>query len=255
MEDPGQQQERSPWEFRFRSSVAFIIYFAGFSLGFAFDRALGGHGIPTYVLLGRHWGEAGIRTTASIAAVLALAGFLIRWWGSSYHQAGVVYSGRIETDSLTASGPYRYVRNPLYLGNLLQGVAIGSLGPPAATAIILIGLTVLLYRLILLEERSLRATQGAAYVRYCAAVPRLFPRLTPAPLAQTGERPNVLAGLVTELGTLGFAIWIGYLPLVNPDERSETFLVLFYAAIVMWIVGGALNRRMTGAARNRKERS
>ncbi|HXW51754.1 MAG TPA: hypothetical protein VEJ41_07155, partial [Candidatus Acidoferrales bacterium] len=121
--------DRSPWEFRLRSSIAFIIYFTGFYVGYFIDHALGGKGIPTFVLLGRHLGHAGIQIVAEIAAVLGIAGFLIRWWGSSYHQAGVVFSGQIETQTLTASGPYRFVRNPLYLGNMLQGIGISSLGP------------------------------------------------------------------------------------------------------------------------------
>jgi protein-S-isoprenylcysteine O-methyltransferase Ste14 len=244
--------DSSPVEFRYRSSIAFIIYFAGFSAGFAIDHALGGHGVATYVLIGRIWGDAGVRVTAAVAGVLAVAGFFIRWWGSSYHKVGVVFSDRIETQALTADGPYRYVRNPLYLGNLLQGLAISALGPPAATLIILAGLTALLYRLIGLEEAGLRASFKERYERYCASVPRLIPRIVPASLAQTGQRPNILYGFWTELGSLGFAIWIGYLAFVNPDERSKTFIQLFYLAIVMWIVSGILNRRMSGAAQARK---
>lgn len=243
--------DRSPLEFRLRSPITFIIYFVGFSVGYAIDRALGGHGVPTYVLVGRMWGEGGIHAMAVIIGVLGVCGFLMRWWGSSYHQAGVVFSGRIETDALTADGPYRYVRNPLYLGNLLQGVAISSLGPPAVTLIILVALTAFLYRLILLEEAGLCATQGQAYERYCASVPRLIPRLTPVPLALTGQRPNLLYGLVTELGSLGFAIWLSYLALVNPDERSRTFIQLFYIAIGMFVIGGVVNRRMSRAAPDR----
>lgn len=242
----------SPWEFRFRALISFIIYFVGFSVGWAIEGVLGGAGVPTYVLIGRSWGDAGIHVTAAIIAAFAIAGFLMRWWGSSYHQAGVVFGRRIETGILTASGPYRYVRNPLYLGSLLQAVGISALGPPPATAIILIAFITFIYRLIFLEEGPLRATQGDAYARYCAQVPRLIPRLRPGMLPETSQRPNVLYGFVTELGSFGFAVWLSYLGIVNPDERSWTFIALFYAAIALFIVGGALNRRMSAAASARR---
>ncbi|GEM_PF-611929 len=242
----------SPWEFRFRAFVSFIIYFVGFSAGWAIDGMLGGAGVPTYVLLGRRWGGAGIHAIAAIIAAFAVAGFLMRWWGSSYHQAGVVFGRRIETGTLTASGPYRYVRNPLYLGSMLQAVGISALGPPPATALILIAFTAFIYRLIFLEERQLRATQGDAYARYCAQVPRLVPRLRPGMLLETGQRPNTLYGFVTELGSFGFAVWLSYLGFVNPDERSRTFIALFYVAIALFIVGGVLNRRMSAAASARR---
>jgi len=240
--------QSSPWEFRTRGWIGFAIYFLGFFAGYAIDQAMGGKGIPTYVLLGRHWGDAGIRIAAGVAAAFAIAGFLIRWWGSSYHQAGIVFSSRIETSILTAAGPYRYVRNPLYLGNLLQAIGISMVGPPAATMIILVLMTAFLNRLIFLEEGHLRAAHGEAYARYCAAVPRLVPRLTPASLPASGQRPNVVMGFLTELGFVGFAVWMTYLPVVNPHGVTTTFVVLFYVAIFLFVTSAIVNRRM-GRAR------
>jgi protein-S-isoprenylcysteine O-methyltransferase Ste14 len=246
-------QSSSPWEFRARGTIAFVIYFVGFSAGYVIDHALGGHGTPTYVLVGLHWGDAGVRTAAALVGLITAAGFLIRWWGSSFHQAGVVFSGRIQTESLTASGPYRYVRNPLYLGNLLQSIGISSIGPPAATVIIFILLAAFVYRLIFLEEATLRSAFGEAYARYCEAVPRLIPRLWPANLPQTEQRPHILQGFITELGTFGFAVWIGYLAVVNPPGPTRAFDILLYVAILLFIIGGTLNRRMSKATQARKE--
>ncbi len=235
----------SPWEFRVRAWIAFAIFFVGFFVGYYIDHVVGGKGIPTYVLIGRHWGDAGIRAAAAVAGALTLAGFLIRWWASSYHRVGVVFSGQIVTDNLTAAGPYRYVRNPLYLGNLLQGVGISMIGPPATTVIVVVLLTAFLYRLIFLEEDQLRRAQGEAYAGYCAVVPRLIPRLTPAPLAASEERPNIMFGLTTELGSFGFAVWMGYLAIANPHGPTTVFMLLFYCAIALFIVGGVVNRRFS----------
>jgi protein-S-isoprenylcysteine O-methyltransferase Ste14 len=237
-------KESSPWEFRVRAWIAFAIYFFGFFAGYYIDHVVGGTGTSSYVLIGRHWGDFGIRAAAAIAGAFTLVGFLIRWWGSSYHREGVVFSSRIVTDDLTASGPYRFVRNPLYLGNLLQGIGISMIGPPAATVIIIVLLTAFLYQLIFLEEGQLREAQGEAYARYCAAVPRLIPRLTPAQLTASEKCPNIIFGLITELGTLGFVVWIGYLAVANPERPTIVFIVLFYIAIALFGIGGVVNRRM-----------
>jgi protein-S-isoprenylcysteine O-methyltransferase Ste14 len=239
--------QRSPWEFRGRAWISLVIYGFGFAFGYAIDSVLGGQGTPTFVRIGLHWGNAGVRVCEIIAALLTIAGFLLRWWGSSYHQAGVVYSSTLEAASLTASGPYRYTRNPLYLGNLLQAVGVGSIGPPATVIIILALLSAFVYRLIFLEEAYLRSTLGEAYASYTAAVPRLFPRLPPK-LPKGEQRPRFFRGFITELGTLGFAICVSYIAVANPTGPTVTLYVLFYVAGAFFVLSGVLNRRMSRAA-------
>ena len=79
---------------------------------------------------------------------------------------------------LVARGLYRYVRNPMYVGvmSILVGEALifasRTLVWYAVTVFIGFNLFVLLY-----EEPTLRHKFGAAYERYCAAVPRWLPRL------------------------------------------------------------------------------
>lgn len=77
-----------------------------------------------------------------------------------------------------AVGPYRWVRNPIYVGVLL--VLIGEawlfLSPPlvayAAVAAVAFHLFVVAY-----EEPTLRRTFGAAYEDYLDRVPRWIPRV------------------------------------------------------------------------------
>src|ERR1700756_500358 len=54
------------------------------------------------------------------AFVVALGG-LIRAWGAAYLCAEVVHDARVRSEQLVVDGPFRYTRNPLYLG-LLIGV-------------------------------------------------------------------------------------------------------------------------------------
>jgi len=64
------------------------------------------------------------------AAVLLIVAALLRTWASAYLHAGVVYATEVKTTSLVADGPYRQVRNPLYLANVLMVIKrqIGSSG-------------------------------------------------------------------------------------------------------------------------------
>ncbi len=76
---------------------------------------------------------------------------------------------------LVIRGPYRFTRNPMYLGvvgiNLLQALLFLSPVLAVYTSLLLLGfhLFVTLY-----EEPSLRKRFGASYEEYCRAVPRWF---------------------------------------------------------------------------------
>lgn len=76
-----------------------------------------------------------------------------------------------------ASGPYRYVRNPMYLGafTVLLGFGLFERSP----ALLLFTLPWLLLAhlfVILYEEPHLRSTFGETYEEYCRAVRRWLPR-------------------------------------------------------------------------------
>lgn len=240
----------SPIEFRFRAWIIFLVYLLGFGLGYPISFALGTGAAPTYASLGAHWGADGVRSAAAVIAALTICGFVLRWWASSYHQAGVVYSREIQTRQLTAAGPYRYVRNPLYLGNLLQALGLASLAPPPGTVIIIVLSTLFVYRIVFLEEHFLRAAHGNSYEEYCKAVPRLVPRFIPVRLPQSSQRPNVILGFATELGTFVFALAMLVLPFAPSGLPDRTFVSLFYLAVIIFFVAGAANRRLTTHSQN-----
>ena len=101
-----------------------------------------------------------------------IAGLLIRLWSNGY---------AIKNDKLTTSGPYAYVRNPLYVGTFLialgfvlilkMGLLVGSL--------FLAALAFVYYNTIKSEEKMLLSKFGARYQDYCAKVSAMIPRLTP----------------------------------------------------------------------------
>lgn len=77
-------------------------------------------------------------------------------------------------DTFTASGPYRWIRHPLYTAGLLFIWATPRM--PTSILAINIGLTLYLYVGSIFEERKLRAEFGEIYRRYQKQVPRLIPR-------------------------------------------------------------------------------
>lgn len=79
--------------------------------------------------------------------------------------------------SLVAHGPYRHIRNPIYLGAffLLVGLA-GWLGSPSLLLLGMAFLPLMHVFVIRVEEPATRRRLGAAYEAYLVSVPRWLPR-------------------------------------------------------------------------------
>jgi protein-S-isoprenylcysteine O-methyltransferase Ste14 len=86
----------------------------------------------------------------------------------------------VPTEDLVVSGLYRYVRNPMYVGDLvsLAGEAILFWSRGLAIYTLLVGLGFHLF-VVLYEERTLARRHPSDYPRYVRQVPRWLPRLTP----------------------------------------------------------------------------
>jgi protein-S-isoprenylcysteine O-methyltransferase Ste14 len=80
-----------------------------------------------------------------------------------------------------ATGPYRFVRNPMYLGaaGVIAGAGLFLRSP--AILVLTVGFLVLMHGFVVLyEEGVLRARFGDSYTRYTAAVHRWLPTLPTA---------------------------------------------------------------------------
>ena len=137
--------------------------------------------------------------------VFAVLGAVLRVWGAAYLGAATVHQGGLNGAQVIASGPYRFVRNPLYIGTLLHTVAIAMLMRPEAAVLTVVLVSVLQVRLIGREEPYLLQQQGPAYAAYCERVPRLLPRLRPT-VAASGARANWRQGLLSEVYVAGAAL-------------------------------------------------
>jgi protein-S-isoprenylcysteine O-methyltransferase Ste14 len=117
-----------------------------------------------------------------IGFLIALLGELIRFWGVSWAGSETRTTGSVGGSNLIISGPFAYVRNPLYVGNILMyfGLGIMSFALFPYLQVIAISFFILQYHLIVGEEESfLEKKFGEQFKRFIINVPRFFPRLTP----------------------------------------------------------------------------
>jgi protein-S-isoprenylcysteine O-methyltransferase Ste14 len=193
----------SPWWYQRRPTVTAFIYFVGFFAGYYLTSAFfHGTPLPSFVILAQAF-HANPKLVLWIATAVGIVGYLLRLWGSSYLTPAIVWSPQARQATLIIDGPFRYVRNPLYLGNVLLAVAIGILAPPIGWVIIVFGNVWFAALLGMHEAAGMRAEYGEAYERYRASVPGLFPRLRP--VEREGDAKPVLgAGLRAEAFSLGF---------------------------------------------------
>jgi len=147
------------------------------------------------------------RILFALAAVLVILGALIRTWASAYLKSEVVYAKEIKTAALVADGPYRHVRNPLYLGNVLLALGMGALASRTGFVVLQVLMLLFCYRLIFREEAELCAAQGEQYEAFKKAVPRLCPSLTPR-IPSAGGKANWAAGFKAEGWMWCFALAI-----------------------------------------------
>lgn len=120
----------------------------------------------------RWWYASGI--------AVATLGAVIRIFTSGWAALGT--SGRVkaaaEAAELNTTGPYSLVRNPLYVGRIVNYTGMAMLSGSWAFAVITLLLSILIYeRVSIYEEEFLRGKFGQAHADWAKDVPALFPRL------------------------------------------------------------------------------
>ncbi len=91
----------------------------------------------------------------------------------------------VKDEALTVGGPYAHLRNPLYLGSLLNTFGFLTILGDWRLAIVFFALALAIYLpTVRQEETYLKRMHGDAFEAYRRAVPGIMPRLTPANLDQ-----------------------------------------------------------------------
>lgn len=149
---------KNSWAYQYRMQVTAVVMGAAWS----------------YVALSRPWIDQGSAVDWLLdgaAWTAFLGGALLRLWATLW------IAGR-KKQNLVDDGPYRACRNPLYVGTFAMGLGLALFLKSLVFAGGL-GLVVLLYLWFVVpaEERYMRSRFEQDYDRYCARVPRWFPRL------------------------------------------------------------------------------
>lgn len=204
----------APLDFRLRVWIFFVIYLLGFVAPWNSALHLDGRGPNAHT-----WGLLAVNLTKSsgmaidaafnlvlgFAIVFAFAAALLRTWGSAYIGADVMLDHHLRGDAVVADGPYRYMRNPLYLGTFFNTLALAVLMPATGAVFTIVAAALFLARLITAEESFLTERLGAAYVEYCRRVPRTIPALRPR-VPASGARGRWLQAVLAEIYAWGMAV-------------------------------------------------
>ena len=113
-----------------------------------------------------------------LGIVFVVVGELIRFWGVSIAGSETRTTGKVGGTYLITNGPFAYVRNPLYVGNMLMYAGIGIMSL-ALFPWLLIGAAtwfyIQYYLIVTQEEEYLVERFGEDYLHYKANVGRFFP--------------------------------------------------------------------------------
>jgi protein-S-isoprenylcysteine O-methyltransferase Ste14 len=198
-------------EFRLRMAIMAILITLGYWTPWIKGWGIGTR-IPLMMWLALELSRLGLVSFALatplvivLAALIAAKGMVFRIWGSAYLGPATVLHMRMKGDTLIAGGPYRYVRNPLYIGLWSMTAAMAFLMPPTGALFVLIAVPLFLLRLTLGEEAFLTGELGQPYTDYLRAVPRLVPRLRSS-LPPANRKPQWLRAVLSELSPIGIFI-------------------------------------------------
>ncbi|MGE0813617.1 MAG: isoprenylcysteine carboxylmethyltransferase family protein [Vicinamibacterales bacterium] len=141
-------------------------------------------------------------TSLAAGALVAAVGAALRLWAAGHVEKSL---------EVTSSGPYRYLRHPLYAGSSLVGlgIALAAWHPWLGLAIVAyLGTT--LPAAIRAEESHLRDKFGAAYDQYAARQAPASTRAFSWERAWRNREHHALAGLAAGLCVLGIKVWYSH---------------------------------------------
>ena len=133
---------------------------------------------------------AGFQTTAF--ELLKLLGYLLLIVAALGRIWAFAYIGGRKNQELCRGGPYGMTRNPLYVFSFLgvcgAGLGLQSLALFATAAVFFLAYYAIVIRA---EERRLGEIFGPSFTKYCAEVPRFWPRWHFTPSDDSDNEPTL----------------------------------------------------------------
>jgi protein-S-isoprenylcysteine O-methyltransferase Ste14 len=162
--------------------------------------------------------------TLIIGFAITLVGELIRFWGVSWAGSETRATGGVGGTFLIISGPFAYVRNPLYVGNILMYLGLGIMSFalfPYLQIVAIFFFLIQYYFIVREEEKFLREKFKEDYKEFCAHVSAFLPRLFPYKNPKVVQPPyNPKAGFRSEKRSLQAFIGISLLLIILWMIRS-----------------------------------
>ena len=116
-----------------------------------------------------------------LGIILIFLGEFMRLWGVSY--AGAATRTReAGAPELVSNGPFAYIRNPLYIGNILiyvGAVVLSGTWFPYLAVIVFLFFYIQYTFIISHEEAKLEILFKKSYIEYKKSVPRFIPKFIP----------------------------------------------------------------------------
>jgi protein-S-isoprenylcysteine O-methyltransferase Ste14 len=245
----------TPWAFRHRGALLGLVYGLSAMLSTWIDRAGLWPGTPFDHFLALDRGfwlgrlsdpapAPGLAWEMAVPVAFLAVCFALRAWGTSYLRGHVMADREMHSDRLIVAGPFRWVRNPLYLGNLFMAAAFGLLLPPPGLLLIVGGHLAVLGWLSHVEGQGLRERHGAAYEDYARRVHAFWPKPPGPGVPNAPVQPDWRNGLATESWHLGFAVYLVSLAVRN---QAGTWVGVALVIGVMF-VNRSRNRRARAAS-------
>lgn len=204
-------------------------------------------------------------TSLAVGVAVIVPGAALHLWTKGCLRIGA---------EVTTSGPYRFTRNPFYLATLVvdAGICVVAWNPWIAVAYFPLWFVVhaaTIHR----EEKALAEIFGVRYETYRAAVPRLFPRLSPAtdlPASSgfTWSNPQLVDGveyarlvrtftapLLVFVGGRAFAIHETELVVRWPTSTDRVESAAEWALLALMVALFVADRLLVWRSRSRKARA
>jgi hypothetical protein len=167
---------------------------------------------------------------AAVGLTVGLVGALVRLYASGF----IVKNQELATD-----GPYRFVRHPLYTGNILLVVGFALAGSRWwAIPVALFFFWFYYPTAIEYEDRKLHRIFGAAWERWAAATPALVPGLRGS-AAQAGPSATTDGGTAGDGASDAAAAGPssnGWSFATSLKRNGELLLVAFAVLCAVWVV-------------------
>ena len=111
---------------------------------------------------------------------LMMSGESLRFWGVSIAGSETRTTGKVGGTYLITNGPFAYVRNPLYVGNMLLYAGVGIMSMALFPWLLILAVAwfyVQYYLIVSQEEEYLIERFGKEYEEYKESVGRFIPKI------------------------------------------------------------------------------